>query len=175
MTTPNTSAIYTVWSTLERLLTETQWPLAFEEQAGVTVWFGDATLVPPDIAPSTERVVLVPEVRSPDEQWGPIGNLARQERFSCWLYVITAIPGRLAVDVRARLEQLTQVVEAVVREVNAGRRTGSAPPEFSVYPDWHMAITKVDPSIGAAPDGAVGTAEIEIRCEFRVGTPPAQP
>lgn len=174
MGTPNTSAVYTVWRTLQRLLTETSWPTATQNPNGVVTYFGDPDLAPNNLATTTERVVLASGISLADESWAAIGRYARNENFTAYVYVVTAIPGRTAEEARDRLEELTATLEMLVRDINASRTTDTAPGEFRVYPVWFIEIDPVLPLVATGPQGSVGKAEVGLRCSFRIGTPPVE-
>lgn len=167
-----TSSIYTVWRCLTRLLGEAQFPVSEQNPDNVVTYFGDPDLVPPRVEMSNERVVVAPAVGSTNEEWGPVGRLARNENFVAFLYAVTAVPGRDEEQARDRLEEITSVIEQTIRAVNAGRRTGSTPAEFEVYQDWQIEVGGLTPLVATTSEGAVGKAEIQIRCSFRIGTPP---
>lgn len=170
MSEPNTSATYNAWALLERLLAESSWPPPPVGDDQVAVWFGDPLLPPPEVAAASERVVVVGMVSTPSQEWGPFGGLAREERFRVPVFVQTALDGRSAVEVRERLEQLTAVIEARVRLVNADRTGGKVPAEFATYRVWQLAVASVAPLTPGADAGHVGQAEVVIDFWVRVGT-----
>lgn len=176
MSDPNTSSIFTVWSTMTRLLREATFPPTSKTDDRVAVWFGDYDL-PPDeadgapLALSAERVVVAPFAASPEEGWGPNGRFAREEQFQAFVYVVTAIPGQTFEQVALRLEELTAPIEQVVRTLNVNVTN---PVEFARFPSWALEVSRVLPLVAPGPQGAVGTAEIGLRCKFRVGTPPVE-
>jgi len=168
----NTSAVYTVWRAIMRLLRETSWPAITQNAKGVVVYFGDPDLAPQSLATTTERVVVASGVNTPDETWGPIGRYSRDENFIVYLYAATAIPGRTAEQARDRLEEITAALEQFVRGINSGRQAGTSPPEFDPYPTWFIEVSALNPLIQTDNQGSVGKAEIQLRCKFRIGTPP---
>ena len=172
----NTSAVYTLWRTLMRLVSEASFPAVAENNEGVTVYFGDPDLAPNDVPMTMERVVVVSAINQPDASWAAIGRYARNENFVAYLYAATLIPGRTALQAAARLEEITAVLEQIVRDINAGRRPGTTPPEFDPYPVWFVEVDGpgVNPLIQTTPQGALGNAEIGLRCSFRIGTPPVE-
>ena len=174
MSTPNTSAVYTVWRTLQRLLTETSWPTATQNPSGVVTYFGDPDLAPNNLAATTERVVVASGVSLADESWAAHGRYARNENFTAYVYVVTAIPGRTAEEARDRLEELTAALEQAIRDINASRTTDNAPTEFDPYPVWFIEVDPVLPLVALGNQGAIGKAEIGLRCSFRIGTPPVE-
>lgn len=173
MSVPNTSAVFTVWSTLTRLAKQVKFPHTNPPDLnadGVKVWFGDYDMPSPEQELSTERVVIAPAVQVPDEEWGPIGRGARQERFNCFLYVVTAIPGRTELQAAARLEALTAPLQRMLADTLT---PAGSPPEFDPFPMWRIECGYVLPIVGASPNGAIGRAEIQVKCEFRINTEPA--
>ena len=174
MAEANTSAIYTVWRTLQRLLTDVSWPPSASNPHGVVTYFGDPDLAPNNLAASTERVVVASGIGQPDESWATNGRYARNENFVAYVYALTAIPGCTAEQARDRLEEITVVVERFVRTINTSRTTATAPVEFDPYPVWFIEVDPVNPLIATGPQGAIGKAEIGLRCSFRIGTPPVE-
>lgn len=177
--TPLTSAIPTVWRTFTRLLRDASFPRDPGVDEPVAVWFGSPDQPNPDEhgnpPMATERVVVVGMVDNPDAEWGPMGQLAREETWRFPIYVSTAIPGRTSEQALARLEELTALVELIVRDINASARTATWPPEFTPYPKAQVAVDRVRPLTPLGSDGYIGVAEIVIGCQFRVGTPPVVP
>ena len=168
MTTPNTSAVFTVWRTLTRLLQEASFPPSPGSPDPVAVWFGDIMLPPENVALSLERIVVAPAVEAPDEDWAPFGRHGRDEQFSVFIYVMSAIPGQTALEACDRLEALLAVVEIVLRDINA-----TTPPiEFFQFQPWFVAPTAIKPFVSPDPNGAIGSAEVTVRCKFRVSIPP---
>lgn len=174
MTTPNTSAVYTVWRTLQRILTAASWPSAHENSKGVVVYFGDPDLAPNNLAATTERVVVASGIALADESWATQGRYARNENFTAYVYIVSAIPGRTAEQARDRLEELTATLEQTVRDINAGRPSGNTPAEFEPYPVWFIEGDPVLPLVAIGNQGAIGKAEVALRCSFRIGTPPVE-
>ena len=175
--TATTSATYTAWSWLTDLLAGQTWPAPPVGSDAVEVWFGDPQLPPPHIAAALERVVVVGTVRTPGQEWGPAGNMAREEQFRVPIYVETALPfdalvSTSARQAAARLEALTSTIELAVRAVNAARRAGPPPSEFARYPRWEVAVAEVVPMTPPGDAGSVGAAEVVVEFLFRVGTPP---
>lgn len=174
MTSYNTSSIYTLWRTVTRLLTEATFPTTTLNAGDpVAVWLGDYDLPPEDEQLSSERVVVAPFVVTPDVDWGPTGNGAREEMYDAFVYAITAVPGQDTLAALARLEALTTVVEATVRTISATAISGLTPTEFHKYgTQAQVAVGHVLPNVASTPNGAVGRAEIVLRCKFRINTPP---
>lgn len=174
----NPSAVYVAWSWLTGLLRGLSWPPPPVGDDQVHVWFGDPQLPPPDIAAALERVVVVGMVRVPDQEWGPIGNMARDERFRVPVFVQTAMafPAELGLSpsegAARRLSELTAVIERAITQVNLDRRAGVQPPVFTGFPAWGVTVAQVVPMTPPGPEGAVGVAEVVIDFNFRVGTPP---
>ena len=175
MTTYLTSGVYDAWDALTRLMSETSWPTIAENPDGVAVWFGDPTLEvndEADITASTERVVVVSAVDASQQEYGPVGQLARNEEFNCLIVVISAVPGRTAADVKDRLRDLTSTIENRIREVLLDGRSGVVLDEFQGYQVARVSVREVNPICVPGPNGSIGRAEVVIGCEFRVGTPP---
>lgn len=170
-----TSSVFDAWDALVRLMGEVSFPSSVDNPDGVAVWFGDPTLdvnEEASVTASPERVVIVSAIDTSRQEWGPIGQLARDEEFLCLIVVITAIPGQQVTAVKDRLRDLTAAVEAKLREVWADARTGVIPAEFDGYQVAQMAPVEVNPVVVPAQSGWVGRAEIVVGCKFRVGTPP---
>lgn len=168
----NTSATFAAWRLLERLVGEVIFPSPPVGSDPVACWFGDPASPPAEVAAARERVVVVGVVRVPGQEWGPVGDLAREERFSVPLFVESALAGRTAAEARERVEELTAAVEDAVRAVVASRFGGGAPPEMEPFPVWQIAVGGVAPMTPPGAEGAVGMAEIVIEFEARVGTRP---
>lgn len=172
MTVYNTSSIYTVWRTITRLLAEADFPAVSANADRVAVWLGDYDMPPESVSLSNERVVVAPFVLGPDDQWGPIGNGAREESYQAFVYCVTAIPGQTTEEAVDRLEELTATVEAVIRTIASTAISGATPAEFGTFgTQAFVAIAQVAPVVSAGPNGAVGRAEIALRCKFRINTP----
>lgn len=170
------SAVVPAWHMLYRLLGEIPFTSIPENETGVAVWFGDPRLdtnEDADIPASNERVVLVPAVDTSRQEWGPIGQLAREETFAALIVVITSVPGRRAFDVADRLNELCTAVEAQVRQVLADGRQGYVAPEFVGYQRALISVQSITPIIVPSDIGWVGRSEIVIGCNFRVGTAPS--
>ena len=172
-----TSATYDVWDVLTARMRAVSWPSPPNGTADdVAVWFGDPSQPnvdehgnPPN---ATERVVVVSMVETPNTEWGAIGQLAREEQFRIPVFVETLLPGRDAAEARLRLQQLTKAIEADVRLVQAGARTGAEQPaEFFKYERWSWAVSSVKPLVLGGEAGYVGQAEVVIECSFRVNKP----
>lgn len=174
-----TSAKFDVWRALERMMGEVAFPALDANRDGVMTYFGD-----PDTAPAKstdgkplkltpERVVVVSMVEAPGIEWGPAGRGAQNERFMAYIAVRTAVPGRSEGKVRDRLEALCAAVVLKLRETTdpALDPVAREVPEFAKYGRAVMALNDVLPLIAASPNGIAGTAAIEIRCDFRIGTP----
>jgi hypothetical protein len=174
MTEPNTSSIFTVWRTLQRLLTDVTWPASSSNPGGVVTYFGDPDLMPNNLAATTERVVVASGIGQPDESWATNGRYARNENFVAYVYAVTAIPGRTSEQARDRLEEITVVIERFVRTINTGRVAATSPDEFDPYPVWFIEVDALNPLVTTGPQGAIGKAEIGLRCSFRIGTPPVE-
>jgi len=175
MTATLTSAVFDVWRALTRLMGETVFPTIPENPDGVAVWFGDPAMpdnVEADVPASTERVVIVPADEAVQQVWGPIGQLARDETFTAVIVATTAVPGRTAVQVLDRLQEITAPIEETIRDVTAGFRDGLRPAEFVGYQVALISVAAVNPIIVPDTDGWIGRAEIGVACQFRVGTPP---
>lgn len=175
MTTYLTSATYTAARFLTRLLAEIQWPAPPVGSDAVDSWFGDPDKAPRDVAAGWERAVVMSLAATPDQEWGPIGQLARDETFRIPLYVETAIPGRDAGEAWDRLEELTSAIEAAIRQVNAARRSTTAAPEFADHSYWLVAVVSVTPQATPGKDGYVGQAAIVVQFDARIGKPPLGP
>lgn len=172
MTVYNTSSIFTTWRTLTRLLAAAAFPPSASNADPVAVWLGDYDQPPAAQALSNERVVVAPFILGPDDVWGPIGRGAREETYQAFVYVITAIPGQTVAQAVDRLEALTATVEAVIRTIAATAISGTAPAEFATYgTQARIAVSSLAPVVASSPDGAIGRAEIALRCEFRINTP----
>lgn len=170
------TAIYIAWTATTTLLREASFPLSSKSDDAVAVWFGDYDLPPEEdeqggVGLSSERVVVAPFVDSPQQEWGPIGQQRRDEQFSIFVYVITAIPGQTTEEAAARLAEITDVVELLVHGVNQDRTSNDSLTAFLPFRPWWFDFAKVLPTVAPDPNGAIGKAEIEIRCKFRVGTP----
>jgi len=171
-----TSATYDAWDVLTCRLSALSWPPPPDGSDAVAVWFGDPNQPnvdengnPPS---ATERVVVVSMVETPDVEWGAIGQLAREEAFRIPVFVETMLAGRTSAEARFRLQQLTTAIEADVRLVQAGVRTGTdQPTEFYKYERWNWAVSSVKPLVLGAEAGYVGQAEVVIECSFRVNKP----
>ncbi len=172
----NTSSVYTLWRILRRLLSELSFPAIAENGEGVTVYFGDPDLAPNNVAATNERVVVVSAIDQPTGDWAAIGRHARDERFVAYVYAATLIPGRTTEQAADRLEELTATIEHAINSINEGRRSGNTPPEFDRYPVWFVQVDgpAVNPLIQSTSQGALGKAEIGLRCSFRIGTPPVE-
>jgi hypothetical protein len=171
VSSPNTSAIFTVWRTVERLLNEVVFPPVAENPDRVAVWFGDPDLAPPAASLSNERAVITGSVGDVDQGWGPTGNYARAERFTVFVYVVSAIPGFDEHQAADRLAELCAQVELMFRAVNALRQAGTYPSEFAEFPLWELEVTRFRPFIDSSPEGSVGKAEFTVSCHFRIGSP----
>ncbi len=177
MTEFTTSAVYDVWDVLTARMRNVSWPAPPDgTQDNVAVWFGDPRQPnvdehgnPPN---ATECVVVVSMVETPDTEWGAIGQLAREEQFRIPVFVETLLQGRDSAEVRLRLQQLTSAIEADIRLVQAGARTGAhQPDEFFKYERWNWAVSSVKPLVLGGEAGYVGQAEVVIECSFRVNKP----
>lgn len=179
MTTFLTSAVYDVWRLLTRLMNETDWPAIVENQDGVAVWFGDPTVdldADADIPASVEKVVVVPAIDVAEQQYGPIGKLARNETFNCLIVAMSAVPGFTAVQAADRLEQITATIENRIRSVLAdGRNNRALQPEIAKYQVALIETVRVAPIVIPADQGWIARAEVHIGCQFRVGTDPVTP
>lgn len=168
-----TSATYDVWVAATTLLQAVTFAAVPEGGGdGPYVWFGDPSQPsldgggnPPE---PVEAVVVVGHIDSPAMEWGPIGQLAREEVWTFPIVVDTRIPGRSAAQARTRLAELTSAVEQAFRTWHAG----SPPAAFSVYSRWQVAVARVNPSILPAEHGYIGSAEITVGCSFRINKPP---
>lgn len=173
-----TSAVFDAWAWLTSELRSVSWPAPDVGDDDVQVWFGDPSLTPPDIAAALERVVVVGTVRVPDQEWGPVGNMARDERFAVPVFVQSMGPFDAEVGMSpsegaaARLAALTAAVEQLVWATNIARRSGTVPTQFRKYPAWGVQVGQVVPMTPPGPEGAVGVAEVVIEFQFRVGSPP---
>lgn len=171
MSTPNTSAVYTAWRTLTRVLQAAQWPNIPENTDGVMVFFGDPDAPPTNMAATWERVAVIPAIDAPDQEWGPIGRGARDERFRLVVHIVTMVPGQTEDQAVARLEELTSCCELAIRDTLIIDPT-QRPDEFSIYPMWVWATMSTIPLLTITPDGIAGRAEITVDCLFRINTLP---
>lgn len=173
MTERNTSAVFTGWRVLPRILQAASFPQTQASPAGVAVFFGDPDNPPVDVPVSFERVAVIPAIDTPDEDWGQIGNGARDERFRLIVQVASLIPGQTELQAAARLEQLTSTVERAIRSTMLGSAE-ERPDEFASYPVWIWAPVSTLPLLALTPEGTVGRAEITVDCQVRINTlPPA--
>ncbi|MDO8391059.1 MAG: hypothetical protein Q7V57_11265 [Actinomycetota bacterium] len=170
MTAPNTSAVYAVWRALERLLKATTFTV--EDPTGIDIWFGDVLMPPAEDRASMDRIAVASFVEPADQEWGPIGKGSREERFTAQLQVLTAIPGRTALQAAVQLEAITSKIELMFRDLAQTRRAGTEPAEFAPYPSWNVELGDMSPRVVPSADGAIGSAVISVRCQFRIGTPP---
>lgn len=171
-----TSAVFSVWRALTRILQEAQWPASPVNPGGVAVYFGDPDSMPWNQAAKAERVVIASGIGPPADSWGPIGRYAREETFIVFAYVITMVPGRSEEQTRDRLEELTTILESTVRETYATKQADEGPVELAPYGStWVTEVSALLPIIATTSDGAIGKAEIQVRCKFRIGIPPATP
>ena len=171
-----TSAVYSVWRCLLRVMADTNWPTAVENPDGVAIWFGDSGTdwnPSADVPASLEKAVVIPAIEAADQQPGPIGQFARDEVFNVIVQLVTAIPGKDAIDAAERLEALSSTLEERLRDVLADGRSGIVAPEFDGYQVAIIQCNAVDPLITPSPQGAIGRCEVVIGCKFRPGTVPA--
>lgn len=174
-----TSAVFDVWRALERMMGEVGFPTHPANRDGVMTYFGDPDLPPAKSttgAPlklTNERVVVVSMVETPGIEWGPAGRGSQDERFMAYVAVRTAVPGQSEGKVRDRLEALCRAVVLKVRELTDPTLdpTTREAPEFVKYGRAILAVNQVLPLVASSPNGIAGNAAIEIRCDFRIGTP----
>jgi hypothetical protein len=170
-----TSGVYAAWRGLYRLLSEVTWPSDEGNDTGVAVWFGDSGPdwnPNADIPASLEKVCVIPAIEASQQESGPIGQLARDEVFNVIVQVVTAIPGRDAIVVASRLEELTAAVENALRGVLADGRQGIVLDEFAGHQVAIVQCGAVSPLVTPGTEGPVGRAEVVVGCKFRPGTTP---
>lgn len=173
----NTTATFCAWEVVTARLQAIDYGTPATDNSTVAVWFGDPTQPNPDengVATTTalEHVVIVGDIDAPKMEWGPMGNLARDEEFSFTVFVKVMTPGLTSGAAKDRLKAIVRLIELNIRAISAGRKTvpKTSPTEFNVYPVWDMAVAMVKPVIPPFDGGYSASAEITIHCQFRIGT-----
>jgi hypothetical protein len=171
-----TSAIYDVWRAMTRRIKAISFPSVDHVDDSVAVWFGDPSQPQPDEdgnpPMARERVVLVGVIATPDQEWGPIGNKAREESWTFPIFVQTELPGMSSLEALDRMEQLTSAIEADIRTIQVESVTDlHFVPEWFKYERWSIAVEQTVPLVYGADVGYVAQAEVLITCDFRVNKP----
>lgn len=171
-----TSATYAVWRVLTARMKALAWPPGPNGELPA-VWFGDPSQPNPNedgvSATSHDDSVCVGGiVETPDVDWGPIGQLAREEAWRTPIYVKCARQGMTAIEAAARCEALTAAIEQNIRRIQAGAQSGTdQPAEFADYYVWNVAVERTQALVAVSDGGYVAVAEVVIGCLFRINKP----
>lgn len=85
--------------------------------AEILVSFGELGAQPP-----RESVAVTGSIADDDQSgWPELGQSTKRETFSTDLVVTTSVPGRSALEAWARLKELVQTIDGLLRDMTLGR------------------------------------------------------
>lgn len=158
------SAIPVAWSTLMRLLRETDWP-SLPESSGVRVWFGDPAAPPETVGATDESVVVIGQVETDESEFATAGRISTAEQFGLLVVVSTMVRPRSPEQVACRLFELADVVERII---GTTVRHQDRPPEFATAEIWKWEVARRRPIVGPMNEGFGGQVELLVRVTARL-------
>lgn len=156
-----TSRVFACWEHLHSIVAGAAWtphPMTGEVPP---VLFGDAVEVPNECV----IVVGVPADR-PTADWATMGTPSQDEDFTLQVWVSTRVPGLDRQAAFARLEELCDLIQTVLRDPVTGRPAGG----FTTAVEgvlWHR-VTSVAPQLLPMTEGFGGFADIDISFHARL-------
>ena len=156
-----TSRIFVAWPALYALIGAVTWPAGPNGQTPVEDW-GDDFNQP---TPEGWFVAGAPDSAATRE-WVTMGNPSQEERFVLRLTVDSQIPGRTRTQAMARIKELSDTVEAALRDQTTGRPIGLTTSNVPGLIDH--TLSRVEPRIAPTTEGFVGEAHWDIACRCRI-------
>ena len=163
-----TTTVWLVWDQMYDLLNAATWPTHPMTGKVPEVCFAGSREV-------SREMITVPGMKppqSPTETWATLGKPGRDETYTLVVYLWSQIPSFVDTTnehdpsrlVRARVRDLTAVVENTFRDATTGRPAGITVPGV-----WKHEISSIVPTVGPIEGGGFGASStIDITFTARI-------